>query len=106
MGVFRRQLATASGRAQCFGNGDRRDGGMETEDSRDEERTPIRERPPAFPVDASRRRKMAQRKGSPTSRESASSQREGGGMDELDAWEVENAQRLDKLPPEVWEKIH
>ena len=26
-------------------------------------------------------------------------------MDELDAWEIENAQGLDKLPPEVWEKI-
>ena len=54
---------------------------------------------------------MAKRKGSPVSRESASSKREREGMDESegmvdhDAREVENAKRLDKLPQEVWEKI-
>ena len=50
---------------------------------------------------------MAKRKGSPASRESASSsQRESEGMDERVAREVDNTQhRLDKLPHEVWEKI-
>ena len=49
---------------------------------------------------------MAKRKGSPTSRESASSsRRESEGMDEREAWEVESIQWLEKLPPEVWEKI-
>ena len=50
---------------------------------------------------------MAKRKGSPTSRESASSsRRESEGMDERVAREVDNTQhRLDKLPHEVWEKI-
>jgi len=54
---------------------------------------------------------MAKRKGSPVSREIASSKREREGMDESqgmvdhDAREVENAKRLDKLPQEVWEKI-
>ena len=48
---------------------------------------------------------MAKRKGSPTSREGTSSQRESEGIGERDASKVENAKRLDKLPPEVWEKI-
>ena len=48
---------------------------------------------------------MAKRKGSPVSRESASSQRKSEAKAKHDAMENENAQRLDKLPPEVWEKI-
>jgi len=48
---------------------------------------------------------MAKRKGSPTSREGTSSQRESGAKVDRDAREAEDAQRLDKLPQEVWEKI-
>ena len=48
---------------------------------------------------------MAKRKGSPVSRESASSQRESEGMDSRETRDAENSKRLDKLPPEVWEKI-
>ena len=49
---------------------------------------------------------MAKRKGSPTSRAGTSSQRESEEKVELDAREAESAKRLlDKLPPEVWEKI-
>ena len=48
---------------------------------------------------------MAKRKGSPTSREDTSSQRESEETIDHDAREAENAQRLDKLPQEVWEKI-
>ena len=52
------------------------------------------------------RRKMAKRKGAPTSREGMSSQRESEAMVHRPTSEVENAQLLlDKLPPEVWEKI-
>ena len=49
---------------------------------------------------------MAKRKGAPTSREGMSSQRESEAMVHRPTSEVENAQLLlDKLPPEVWEKI-
>ena len=45
---------------------------------------------------------MAKRKGSSTSRPRT---RKKVAKEERDAREVENAQRLDKLPQEVWEKI-
>ena len=48
---------------------------------------------------------MAKRKGSPVSRESASSQRKSEAKAKHDAMENENAPRLDKLPKEVWEKV-
>ena len=66
-------------------------GGKETPKTRVKERSRDRTMGIGFSGDASR--------------ESASSQRENVGMDEREAREAENTQRLDKLPPEVWEKV-
>ena len=50
---------------------------------------------------------MAKRKGSATSRPQASNKaaKAAKPKDEREAEEIANARRLDKLPPEVWEKI-
>ena len=54
---------------------------------------------------------MAKRKGSPTSRAGTSSQQESEEKVGLDAREAEDAKLLlaklllDKLPPEIWEKV-
>ena len=55
-----------------------------------------------FPVDASERRKMAKREGSSASGPRTRSKAAEEGRE---AREAENAQRLDKLPQELWEKI-
>ena len=48
---------------------------------------------------------MAKRRGSPVSRESASSKIKSEAKAKHDGMENENAPRLDKLPKEVWEKV-